>query len=548
MRKPPTFNTSFKRRGNELPYGRFSLNVRTRITDTGTQPHDLPAGERQGYLGPLIEGKVPYITTSHRSDLLHAFDKRINFHTSLRASKHVEDTSRRLVRLLVPTRMPTFDWDSELFEEWIDKFDTEKQKRMRLAYEGQGLQTIKDYSDKEIFTKVESLVKPPEKVKGRVIFKGTDLYNAISGPIFLELMRRLKATESNHRLGYKFQVAYKETTDQIASFIHSGPKETYLEADFTANDKYQCKSVQWLEIYLMRRLGCPEWFVRLHRQTNRFRVLNGKYGLMAWVENQLPTGATDTTFRNTFWNLCIFNCWWYDYKPGFAHVAILGDDMLAGLSKWPRQAAKKYERTAQAARMEAKVSCHPDITMCHFLSKHFYRVECQDEPVMLPFLGKVLAKFNTRPNNNTSVSDDEYMAGKALSACYEFRYCHDIRDMFARRAFIHLERTGNKFSMEGVSWNVRESALQFELLALDVLREAALTILNRGDGVGHDVERRADAMNMPNKITRTDMLNFWLPRFPTVGTAELLSGCSRVICHEDPVVLGRIVLQSLVDY
>jgi hypothetical protein len=517
MRKPPTFNASFRRRGNELPRGNFSLKVRTRIIDQGAQS-DSPAGEHQGYLGPLIENRVPYITTSHRSDLLHAFDKRINYHTPLRASKHVEDVSRRLVRLMVPAKLPTFDWDLELFNEWIDKFDTEKQKRMRTAYEQQGLQTISDYSDKDVFTKIEALVKPPETVKGRVIFKGTDLYNAISGPIFLELMRRLKATEDTQRLGYRYQIAYKETTDSIASFVHRGPSGSFLEADFTANDKYQCKSVQWLELVLMKRLGCPEWFLRLHRQTNRFRILNGKFGLMAWVENQLPTGATDTTFRNTFWNLCIFNVWWYDHNAGFAHVAILGDDMLACLEKWPRRAAATYKRTASAARMEAKVSCFADITQCHFLSKHFYRVDCQDEPVMLPFLGKVLAKFNVRPNNNSSVSNDEYMAGKALSACYEFRYCHELRNMFARRAFIHLERTGNSFSMEGVSWNVRESALQFELLALETLREAATAILNIGDGVGHDVERRAALMSQPNKVNRTDMLNFWLTKFPTVSS------------------------------
>jgi hypothetical protein len=198
--------------------------------------------------------------------------------------------------------------------------------------------------------------------------------------------------------------------------------------------------------------------------------------------------------------------------------------------------------------MEAKVSCYADITQCHFLSKHFYRVECQPTPVMLPFLGKTLAKFNVRPNNNLSVSDDEYMAGKALSACYEFRNCHVLRDMFARRALLHLERAGSKFSMEGVSWNVRESALQFEKLARLCLEEAAVTILNSGDGVGHDVERRAGALTQEDLVSRQDLLDFWLSHMPTVDSSELLAGCSRVINHEDPVVLGRVVLQCLVDY
>jgi hypothetical protein len=407
---------------------------------------------------------------------------------------------------------------------------------------------VRDYSDKEVFTKIESLVKPETTVKGRVIFKGTDLYNAVSGPMFMELMRRFKLCEHGHKLGYRFQVAYKETTDSISEFISGGPSGSYLEADFTANDKYQCKTVQRLELVLMKRLGAPKWFLRLHSATNRCRVLNGKYGLMAWIENQLPTGATDTTFRNSFFNLCIFNYWWLGARPGTTRVAILGDDMLAATQHWVRRASARYKKCAEEARMEVKVQMHQHISQCHFLSKHFYPCDSGDRPVMLPFLGKVLAKFNVRPNNNAAVTNDDYMAGKALSACYEFRHCHVLRSMFAERAHLHLARTCGSFSMEGVSWNVRELARDFAELATTSLAEATEFRVNIRDGVGHDVERRVERMQFPNLVREEDLLSFWQARHPTLSTAELLSAFRRVVCHEDPCVLSRTVLQMLVDY
>jgi len=55
------------------------------------------------------------------------------------------------------------------------------------------MESIPDYSRKELFTKIESLVKDHEQVAPRVIFKGTDYYNMISGPIFKELMDRFKS-------------------------------------------------------------------------------------------------------------------------------------------------------------------------------------------------------------------------------------------------------------------------------------------------------------------------------------------------------------------
>lgn len=505
-------------------------------------------GELQGFLGPTIEGRVPYITTSSRADFLHAFDKRINFHTSLEASPKMQRTSRRLVKRLCPAQMPRFDWDPELFEEWITKFSTEKESRMRAAIDNQGLQRVKDYSDKDVFTKIESLVKPEHTVKGRVIFKGTDLYNAVSGPMFMELMRRFKDCETGNTLQYDYQVAYKETTDRIADFLTDGPQGSYLEADFTANDKYQCKTVQRLELVFMKRLGAPKWFLRLHAATNRCRVLNGKYGLMAWIENQLPTGATDTTFRNSFWNLCIFNHWWLGARPGKTRVAILGDDMLAATERWVRRCSAQYRKCAAEARMEAKVTMHHHLSQCHFLSKHFYPSETAGKAVMLPFLGKVLAKFNVRPNNNQAVSNDEYMAGKALSACYEFRHCHTLRSMFAERAFLHLHRTEGVFSMEGVSWNVRMAAENFAELATASLNDAHAARICVRDGVGHDVERRVERMLFPDLIKQEDLCSFWQARHPTLSVAELVSAFRRVVCHEDPVVLSREVLQMLVDY
>jgi len=53
-------------------------------------------------------------------------------------------------------------------------------------------------------------------------------------------------------------------------------------------------------------------------------------------------------------------------------------------------------------------------------------------PCMVPLIGKAIARFNARANN-TSMTDETYIAGKSLSYAYEFRHAPILRDAFMQR-------------------------------------------------------------------------------------------------------------------
>lgn len=508
------------------PQLRFKLAVKARISDGNALSRGERIGnEQQGYLGPVIGDKIPYLTTTSRADFMSAFNKRVNFFSPERVHPHIRSSARGLIHELVPKKMKRIEVDPEHFEAWVNQFDSEKQTRMRKEYKDQGLERLSDYSRKEVFTKIESLVKDHDVVAPRVIFKGTDYYNMISGPIFKQLMDRFKGLEFNAKR-FKFLLAYKQHTPEIAAFMEQTKSKSFMEADFSSNDKSQVKDVLELELLFMEKLGCPKWFLQLHKVSNKFSAYNTKYGVSAVVENQLPTGVTDTTFRNSFWNLCIFNAWAKKYSVEGALVAILGDDMVCGLPRRVRRCAYHYEQVAKLAKMTAKVTTAPSLHNMHFLSKHFVPVTRGEEAhVLLPFVGKVLAKFNARPNSNQSVSDDEYMAGKSLSHCYEFRHCHSLRDLFVERANFHLRASHGKYSLEGVTYHVRQFSVHKGLI------ESML------DG----------STQHPNLVTENDLTNFWLTLadltftdvYPMIREVVLTSGFG---------ILDHYALSNLVDY
>jgi len=508
------------------PQLRFSAAVKLRVSDGNVLARGETIGNGvQGYVGPVIGDKLPYLTTTSRADFFSAFNKRVNFRSSERVHSSIRASARHLIKELVPTPMPAFEWDIDLFESWVNQFDSEKRTRMRKAYDSQGLENLGDYSRKELFTKIEALVKDHEVVAPRVIFKGTDYYNMISGPIFKVLMERFKSTEANAK-SFSFRVAYKQHTPEISAFMESKPSKSFMEADFSSNDKTQVKDVIELELMFMRRLGCPKWFCDLHRASNKFSAYNTKYGVSAVVENQLATGATDTTFRNSFWNLVIFNSWCYRYNIKGALVTVLGDDMVCGLPRRVRRCAYHYEQVARTAKMVAKVNTSPSLAGMHFLSKHFVPVTRGEQMhVMLPFIGKVLAKFNARANSNQSVSDDEYMAGKALSHCYEFRFCHVLRDLFVERANFHLRRSDGKYSLEGVSYHVRAFSVHKGLLE-DML-----------DG----------STEHPDLVSAEDLSLFWIT-LADLAFSDVFPLIEAVITTHGFGILDAEALSSLVDY
>lgn len=279
-------------------------------------------------------------------------------------------------------------------------------------------------------------------------------------------MRRLDGCYEHMTGPYKFRVAYKRTPEQYVPFL-SNTDGDYLESDFSANDMKQCQDVMRLEMMLMRRLGCPEWFIRLHTKTNLFTVGNAKHGVKAELEHQLPTGCTDTTFRNTFWNSCILYTFLVNEKATRCRALLLGDDMLARVSGLKRNAAARYTSLAADARMVAKVSRHRNIADCGFLSKVFIpRINAP--PAVMPLPGKALGRFNVRANSNEAVTDHAYFAAKAIGYAYEFRFVPVLRDIFFDRfnyecPLALAEKHALRFvGDDSLSWSAREAGVTLQ--------------------------------------------------------------------------------------
>jgi len=227
----------------------------------------------------------------------------------------------------------------------------------------------------------------------------------------------------------KIIFAYTKSDVEIASDLIG--KSRYFEGDFSANDKSQLVDVHEIFAHWLKRSGAPSWFRKFYIENSRtFRVVSYEYGVSAEIQNQLATGGTDTTGRNSLWNLCL----WYSFcqfnSIKSTAVAILGDDIAAGTDEHGIDCTT-WQAHCLGAGMRLKAQerrFHCDLT---FLSRFFAPVE--DSECMIPLIGKALCRFNARANRNASISDDEYMAGKSLSYAYEFRHVGYMRDRFLAR-------------------------------------------------------------------------------------------------------------------
>jgi len=423
--------------------------------------------EKAVQCGPLLRHMHPVTPDNGWHNTVAAFRKRCNYFNAGRATPKITSAAQRLTKRLCPKALAPFEWTESLYKAWLSKFGTEKQNRMNAAIRDLINVTIQDYSKKDIFVKVENLlVTHKPNWAPRVIFKGTDVYNAISGPIFNELMRRLDHCFENSKGKYQFHTSYRKTpSDYTHHLERKTDKDFWVEADFSSNDKFQCSDVMLIEVALMRVLGCPEWFVRLHLKTNTFKVTNSKHGITAKLSNQLPTGATDTTLRNTFWNAVILEAALGELKPDSAVAMLLGDDMLCRVTGKCRYVEKIYTSVASEALMEAKVKRHSQLWTATFLSKFF--VPSTSKHLTVPILGKALGRFNMRANKNQAVSDHEYMAGKSVGYAYEFRHYPTIRNIFLERfkyefAFVVEERQKLVDIEAGLTWNARAAGVTLQ--------------------------------------------------------------------------------------
>jgi len=315
--------------------------------------------------------------------------------------------------------------------------------------------------------------------------------------------------------------AYKRQSEELVGFItrHASGSSVFIESDFSSNDMTQLRDVHLLEIQWLRRLGAPLWLTSLMLHANSFAVTSRKFGLRARVDNQLPTGAQSTTFRNSMWNMSINYAFCVRYGF-FGDVLVLGDDMVMRLDNpWScrrRALRRAYEHVCTLAGMRAKVSVFVHLSECSFLSRHF--IMTNHGYVMVPKFGKALARFNARASANEAVSDADYLAGKALSYAYEFRHCPVISRCYLTR-FGQLCEDIDSVSLDGLGWNVKGAFLDLGVRGI------------------------LAALEVSHVCTRDDMTRFyhWKYGFTATDILEVLMSSLFGEDDLDEATVGRII-------
>jgi hypothetical protein len=420
---------------------------------------------RLDVLGPLLEMHHPVVPDGSRANLLAAFDKRCNFYSDKRVDRSLVKASLDLLNRIAPAAWDPLEWTPELFHEWNAQFDEPKKRRHLALLPTLSEITSKQFSDKQIFVKVEALLKRHDNSWApRVINQSTDHHNALLGPVMWKCTKRMFSSFEHEpgTGGVRYLGAYSQTPEALVTRIQRGgtSESRYVESDFSSNDMTQVRDVHLLEVQWLTRFGAPKWLTGLMLHANSYGVSSRKHAVMGRVKNQLPTGAQSTTFRNSMWNASINHAFSVKHNAR-GDCLILGDDMLMRFdnpfSSKSKNLRREYEHVCLLACMRAEVFVRKHLSECTFLSKQFIMVDTGF--VMAPKLGKALARFNARASSNEAVSDRSYLAGKALSYAYEFRFVPTVSGLFLAR-YYELSEGLDGVSFDALGWNTRGEFLR----------------------------------------------------------------------------------------
>lgn len=409
--------------------------------------------------GPTIYEHLPVVPSKTLASLSAAIDKRCNYFTSERVHSSIRLANADLLDEICPQPLEPIEWSIELFEKWNQQFEPAKQAKQAKAirYGQVAEMTSKQFSDKQIFVKMEALLKRHDhNWAPRIIYQSSDIHNAVLGPIMQECTRRMFKCFDQRRGPDTLEVmgAYKKTSEEIVDhFQRSGDcNSRFISTDFSANDSSQVLDVHMLEVSWLRRLGAPMWLTSLMLVANSYTASNYTYAMKVRIKNQLPTGSQSTTFRNSMWNATILKAFTI-HVGRVGAAAILGDDCVIRLDRATRPIrfyVRQYEFIAKLAHMKVKCTVSKTLQGVSFLSRWFTQL-ANGTYVMVPFLGKAVARFNVCPNPKQDPS--AYICGKALSYSYEFRHFPAIKKLFLAK-FAQLYEDG-MLDLGGVSWNLR---------------------------------------------------------------------------------------------
>lgn len=424
-------------------------------------------------LGALHEESVPVVTSPDYHSFLAAFNKRCNFKQAGPDDDIGEAEFQEALAIINEAPDVIFDaWDENEHdrERWLSKFDPHKQKRMRDAFADLPNHSAKMLGKKDLSVKAETLAGKRDESDwaARVIYAGTDAYNACTGPAAMVSMEKLVEWSVHSKIGdIKVRFAYKQNDVKLCEHLIDPAYPCVIEGDFSRNDREQRSRVALLYDAFLAKVKMPAWYRDLLLAHQTFSVVNYRYGVFAEISFQLPTGATTTTPRNSLYNAVMFAVVARRQKRR-GKAVILGDDILACLNKrldikaWVRDVALfKMVLKAKEPRLDGEAT---------LLSRRIFTEV--DVPCMVPLLGKMLVRFNARATFNEGVSDSQYMAGKALSYAYECRHVPTLSSIFLER--FQMEDSTN-LQHDDLSWFTRTSDVPIEQM-LDFIKNEKVLV------------------------------------------------------------------------
>jgi hypothetical protein len=254
------------------------------------------------------------------------------------------------------------------------------------------------------------------------------MYNALTGPVIMELNDRMKTVFSlsnPKNTGNRVIYACGSSGETLGDIMESSPGVP-IESDMKNNDGSQSKEFRQHEAMFYRKMGAPDWFVREFARTTKIRVWT-RYGVAATLEGQRWSGETTTTTGNSYVSMALMLVALVRAMIKESTNIHGGDDFLGYVVGDVEAAKSSIEKCCSVSGMKAEVVPQQGRHHATFYRKRYVRSPIGTRPV--PQFGRVLSKLNLRPNRNSQVNDRDYMAGKYMSAAYEHRHVPIIRDL-----------------------------------------------------------------------------------------------------------------------
>jgi len=432
---------------HEVKFENIDVNVNiTRVKDES----DYSIGVAKG---AILTGVPVTVPTNTAASTMHAMKKRCDYAPHLVDEVAFKEGHSLLMSKFDP--LDTIRVDKDLISRYLAKCAGGKAERLLAALAEHQLNS--DMAVKHVFAKQEALLKE-HRSQPRVVYQGSDMYNALTGPVVMELNDRMKSVFSlsnPKNTGNRAIYACGASGELLGEIMEASPGVA-IESDMKNNDGSQSKEFRKYEAMFYRKLGAPDWFVKEFAKTVKIRVWT-RYGVAGSIEGQRWSGETTTTTGNSYVSMALLQA--AMERAGIKESTNIhgGDDYLGYVVGDAQEVKSSIESVVSVSGMKAEVVPQAGRHHATFYRKRYVRTPVGTLPV--PQFGRVLSKLNLRPNRNLQINDRDYMAGKYLCAAYEHRHVPMIRELLlstseALSPTPHLDVRASKLSEMGSVDNI----------------------------------------------------------------------------------------------